>query len=871
MTRGAGWRWLERRLGRHLPPDRVAPILGDLAADHARLVARRGRLGAGVWLTGEALSLVMTYRRQPPGRRGPVDRIRTDVRHAWRAMRVRPAASLGTTTVLAFGIGLVSAMFALADPYVTRPLPFVDADRLVTVSVGTRETTDAPTVEGYRVRTDLFAGVAAFGSTETVTVAGRGAAVTLRLLPVSTVYFEVLGAAIPPLPEWRRLAESGETPVLLTHDASRRLGDAGRPGATIRVTGDTAALARGFRVGPTLPASFLFPSSSQSADGFMPLPDRAALVEVTRTPGGLTVAHVALQLLARLQPGVTIAQVEGALTTAPPGDMPIRPSRGVGVRAYGVAESMTGRLRPLGLAALGAGLLVLVVCAANVANLQLARGAYRRRELATREALGATAGDLGRLVMTEIGLLTLAGVAGGLGVTAAVLALTAGLTPPRYMPLGAPSVSLRVIGFAGLAGVVVMCAGLLPAAAAWRVRASALFNETSTAEPRRVRAARFAMTAAQTTVAVVLLVGAMLMTRSYVNLLAQDPGYVRDLYAVGVASRQSQPPGAWRPEAEATVERLRRLPGVSAAAVMKGTLVENIGFGFAAPAVYVDGQRVRGGLVKSVGTAFFQTAGTRLHEGRLLQPADEGQAAVVSASFARACCEGRSAIGRQVTWTERSVDRSARIVGVVNDVFDTALDRTPTPSAFVPISDRDLSASWTTYVVRSAGADPALATAIEREIHAVNPRVAVADGGIMRDRLMRSIQDRSFATLMVTFFGAAAIGVSAAGLVGVVGFVVARRTREIAIRMAIGAGRADVRRLVTREAARASAAGAGIGLLLGAWLSRTMESFLYGIAPADPWSLVLAAGLLVLVVALAAWVPARRAIRLSPSEALRIE
>jgi hypothetical protein len=345
MSGGAGWRWLERRLGRHLPPDRVAPILGDLAADHGRLVARRGRLRADVWHIWEALSLVMTYRRQRPGTR--LDRIRTDVRHAWRAMRVRPAASLGTITVLALGIGLVSAMLALADPYVTRPLPFANADRLVTLSVGTRETTDAPTIEGYRARTDLFAGVAAFGNTETVTVAGGGGAVTLRLLPVSAAYFEVLRAALPPVPGWRRLAESGETPVLLTDDAGRRLGDAGRPGATVRVTGDGAALARGFRLGPTLPASFRFPSGSQSADGFMPLPDRAALVEVTRTPGGLTVAHAALQLLARLQPGVTIAQVEGALTTAPPGDMPLRPSRGVEVRAFGVAESMTGRLRPL--------------------------------------------------------------------------------------------------------------------------------------------------------------------------------------------------------------------------------------------------------------------------------------------------------------------------------------------------------------------------------------------------------------------------------------------------------------------------------------------------------------------------------------------
>jgi ABC-type antimicrobial peptide transport system permease subunit len=141
----------------------------------------------------------------------------------------------------------------------------------------------------------------------------------------------------------------------------------------------------------------------------------------------------------------------------------------------------------------------------------------------------------------------------------------------------------------------------------------------------------------------------------------------------------------------------------------------------------------------------------------------------------------------------------------------------------------------------------------------------------MRDRLMRSIRDRSFATLIVAFFGIAAIGVSAAGLVGVVGFVVARRTREIAIRMAVGARRSDVRRLVTREAALASGAGAVVGFVAGGWLSRTMESFLFGIRPADPISMVLAAVALVAIVGGAAWVPARRAMRLSPVEALRVE
>lgn len=868
---GLVWRVLERRLGRYLPPDRITPILGDLSADYEECARRRGHLRARIWLLGEALSLVAAYRRHAPKKRGLMDKLRSDLMHAWRTMRARPTAAVGTIAVLALGIGLVSAMFALADPYVTRPLPWPDADRLVTLSVRTRATTDVPTIEGLRARTDLFASLAAVGNSETVHVTGTDGTMTLRLLPVSRDYFEVLRTAVPPVVDWRRHAESTETPVLLTTAASRRLRASALPGATLRLADDTgAATGRGYRVRDVLPPSFLFPSGSQIWDGFAPLPDGAALVEIERTPAGFAVARVALSPIARLQPGVTLEQVEAALRTAPPEESPVMPSRGQVVMAHSVQASMTARLRPLATAALGAGVLVLLVCAANVANLLMARGAFRRRELATREALGASGLDLGRLVLVEVGLLAALGVAGGLAVADAVLRATAGLIPAQYVMLGMPEISIRVIGLACLAGAVIVGAGLLPALAAWRMNAAALINQMSTGEPRRIRVARFSMTAVQTAVAVVLLVAAMLMARSYVNLLTQDPGYAGDLFAVGVAQYQGRPAGTWRSEVDTTIERLRRIPGVTAAAAMKGTLVENIGRGFAAPAIFVDGQRVSG-LVKSVGVGFFQTTGTRLIDGRLLTPADENRSAVVSESFARACCPDRSPLGRRVSWTERSVERSVEIVGVVKNVFDVALDRLPTPAAFVSFGDRDQDSAWTTYVLQVDRPASSLAAAVEREIHAVNPRVTIADGGLMRDRLMRSIQDRSFATLIVTFFGLAAIGVSAAGLVGVVGFVVARRTREIAIRMAIGAGKADVLWLVTREAATASGVGAILGLVTGGWVSRTMESFLYGVSPADPWAMALAAVALVAIVSLAAWVPARRAVRLSPSQALRVE
>jgi len=864
---GLAWRVLERRLRRYLPPERVLPILGDLCGDHERYAREHGRVRARLWLIREMASLVAAYRRRAPLTRGPMDKLRSDLIHAWRALRARPGAALATAGVLSLGIGLVSSMFALADPYVTRALPFLDADRLVTLSVGTREVTDVPTIEGFRARTDLFAGLAAFDTGDAVSV-GPGGETTLRLMQVSHEYFQVLGVAGPPEADWRARPQAAETPVVLTAAASRRLGELGRPGSLLRITDAAGApTGRGLRVRDTFEPSFLFPAGSQPWDGVAPLPDDAVLVAVERSPAGLLTTRVRLSLIARLQPDVTLEQVAAALTTAPPGESPVMPSHGRVVTAYSVPESMTGRLRPLAAGALGAGVLVLLVCAANVANLLIARGAFRRRELATREALGATAADLGRLVLAEVGLLAVVGVIGGLGVAGAVLASLTQVIPAQYVVLGAPGVSMRGVAFAALAGGAVAAAGLLPATAAWRVRASALFGQAASGEPRRIRAARFSMTAAQTGVAVVLLVGAMLMARSYVNLLAQDPGYAGDVFAVGVRYPANQ--ADWRGDVEATVTRLQQIDGVRSAGAFLGPLVENIGFGRAGPALFVDRQQVRG-WINRVGPDFFQAARGRLTEGRLLTAADENRAAVVSQSFARACCEGRSVLGRRVSWTERSAERSFEIVGVVKDVFNVALDRAPTPAAFIPIDDMTRG-TWVTYVLSARQPGLALAAAVDREILAVNPGAVVADGGLMRDRLMRSIHDRSFATLIVIFFGVAAVGVSAAGLVGVVGSVVAKRTREIAIRMAMGADRADVRRLVTREAVLASGLGAAVGLSAGGWLSKAMESFLYGVSPADPLSMVLAAAALMTIVIVAAWVPARRAMRLSPADALRVE
>jgi hypothetical protein len=619
-------------------------MVGDLAADYARRRRSHGAVAAWLWLQVEIASLAFAY-RSTAQRRGVGDMCLADLRNSWRSMRARPGASLATIFVLALGIGLVSSMFALADPYVTRPLPFANADRLAKLLLITSVAAEPPTLEGWQGRTDLFVGLAAIGPTESVVVDGPDGEVPLRLVAVSANYLEVLGAQGPSLGDWHARPGSSETPVVLTASARRRLGERAPDHVTLRVRDQEGTeTGAGFRIRGALAESFLFPEASQPWDGIVPIADGTPLAASEKSPSGLSMTRVRLSVLARLQPGVTLTQVAAALSTSPASDVSPLPSSGYGVRAHSVVETMTGRLWALALGALAAGTLVLLVCAANVANLLIARGAFRQREFATRVALGASGGDLSRLVLVELSLLTVAGIVGGLLIAKGVLAVCALYVPAQYVVLGSPEVAGRAVTFACLAGAVIVVAGLLPALAAWRVTSLALFHTTSDSEPKGIRIARFAMTAAQTAVAVVLLVGAMLMMRSFVNLVTRDPGYQSDVFAVGVRYDSVQTGTNRREEVETTVDRLRALDGVEGAAATVGTLVENIGGARAGPALIVGGIRVRG-LVNTTGPGFFQVAGARLREGRLLLPADEDRKAVVGETFARSWSSERSIVG----------------------------------------------------------------------------------------------------------------------------------------------------------------------------------------------------------------------------------
>jgi predicted permease len=580
-------------------------------------------------------------------------------------------------------------------------------------------------------------------------------------------------------------------------------------------------------------------------------------------------SYSSLNLLARLADGVRPEHVGLALSTAPPrpvGDTgnPV-PATGLRVVAEDLTTALTAGQRPMAVGVLAAGLLILFACAANVANLALTRGAYRTREFAAREALGATRLDIARLVLAELGVLTLLGIAGGLAAARAALGLVEGVIPAEYVTLGAATVSSRVAAFAGVAGLVVMLAGLIPAWLAWRVTPANLFDQTTGRDSRRARWLRLTMTGAQAAVAMLLIVAATFVGRSYFSMVGQDPGYDEDLLVVSMRFPFSLEDDALLQSSRELLDRLGRLPGVRAAGAMHGGLVGGAGGGRPDPETTIDGEPVSV-VVRQVSEGFFSTTASRLLEGRVPRADEHERMIVVSASAATACCRSGSAIGR----TLRTRERSYQVVGVIGDALTEDFDDAAPPTVFVPL-DRNMGFPVLNYFLRTDRMDPAMVESIEAEILALSPQARISAVSTMRERLMASIADRTFGALMVGFFTLAGVVVSAAGLTGTVGFVVARRTREIAIRRAIGAPAANIRWVVVSEAILAASVGAGIGLLVGGLTSGVLESLLFAVRPADPLTLGLAALGMVAVVAGAAAIPAQRALGVSPVDALRSE
>lgn len=803
----------------------------------------------------------------------------SDLKLTVRGLRRSPGFTAATVVTLALGIGATTALFSVVRSVLLRPLPFPEPDRLVQLLGYDREagldrgTLSYPNFDDVRRTATSFSSMAIFDEWD-VLVAWQDGAEKLSGATVSASFFETLGVA-PALGRFFLPAEDvpgAARSVVLSNGLWRR-----RFGADPEVVGTTLDLnGYPYEVVGVAPADLEDPGLATA--GTPP-------VELWRSPRtyfatGSSRDGRAFTAVARLRPGVSLERARRELTTllrrlerAHPED-----NAGRTWTAVPVEERILGGVaHPLWLLFAAAGLVLLVACA-NVAGLLVVRAEHRIGEVAVRAMVGASRGRLLRQLAVES--LLLAALGAGVGAAAGLAAVRAlGRVGGDQIPRWAGAhLDASVLAFAvAVALVTALLFGLAPALRLARTDLNAVIDDTrrgATAGAPRSHARR-ALIATQVAVALVLLVASALVGRSLGRLQGVPTGLAtEELLSARLttpAGRYDEPPAALALY-DRLLERASALPGArSAAAVnilpMSGSF---------------DGRQITledrpepapgqepSAEARTVSPGFFRTAGIPLIEGRGIQATDGPSAApvaVVDEAMAERYWPGRSPVGRRLTLS--SVTRE--IVGVVGSVRQFGLDRPVEPTFYLPMAQ---TPRWmwsdSALLVRTDGSPEDLAAGLRHAVGEVDAGIAVTHLTPMETVVSRTYAGARFRTFLLGAFAGLALLLGAIGLYGVVAYATAGRSRELGIRMALGADRRRIRSLVAREGLVPAAAGAVVGLAAAMALSRALEGLLFGIEPADPVALVGAAATLLAAALVACLLPARRATRIDPVETLK--
>jgi putative ABC transport system permease protein len=799
-----------------------------------------------------------------------------DLRYAFRTLAKSPGFTAAAVLTLALGIGANTAVFSVVNAVLLHPLAFPQEDRLVTVwedlsarGGAAADWTGRSVFQEWR-RTEAFSGL-------TVT-AGWAAAVTdgdrPEMIPgarVSPSYFTVLG--VDPAPG-RGFLPDEETPgkdhvVVL----SRGLWEQ-RYGAEPSVVGSTLDLnGTPYRVVGIAPEGFRPPIESD-AQLWSPL---------DVDPADPDWGNYYLRVIGRLAPGVGVEAAEAQLESVMdrlgeehPADL-----RGVGVALEPLRTTVAGDSRTPLLVLLGAVLLVLLVACANVANLVLARAFARDRELAVRTALGAGRRRLVAQLVTES--LALAAVGGALGL---VMGLWGMEVLKAYAPAGTPrldevgldgSVFLFVLAATAITGLLF---GLVPG---WLVSrspvATALHEGGRTGSSAGRARLRAGLVVAELALGLALLVGAGLLVRSLVALHAVSPGFE----PAGITSGRLLFPSARFPEAsqaaafvDRAIERLESAPEVASAGAVSVLPLS----GSQIDVSYVVEGRVPppgeepAADYRAATPTYFETLGIPVVRGRSLGPGDDADAplvAVVSEELARRAFPDEDPVGRRIKVGGVRDPESPwiTVVGVVGGVRDNALNRTPDPEIYLPAAQRPSRVMR--LVVRAERPGVELAETLRGAVAALDSSQPVAEVVDLETLVRDSLAPQRFVTGLLAAFAAMALLLAGVGIYGVMSYAVGRRTHEIGVRMALGARPREVLALVLRQGALLVALGLGLGAIAAWGVGRGIAGLLYGVEPGDPATFAAVAGLLALCSLAATLLPALRASRTDPVEALRIE
>lgn len=833
------------------------------------------------------------------GRHGALlDDMGRDVRLAFRLVARQPTFATVAVLTLALGIGANAAIFSVVHGVLLRPLPFNEPDRLVRIwSAYTGEATSArgatgaaDAAHGLVSPVDLDDWQAACARDGKGPIArlggywyapgqsgtdltGQGEPKRLAATFVTPGFFATLGAppALGRLPRDEEMVRGANDKVVVLSDGFWRRQFGGSPAIVgSRITLDRQA----YEVVGVMPATFRFPDPQ--VDVFIPhstIPDDS----IPRTR-----AVRVLDVVGRLRPGATTEQAHGSLRriTVRLAEAYREDASWADVTVTPLHEATVGSVRTGLLVLLASVGFVLLTACVNLAGLLLARAAARERELAIRAALGAGRARLVRQLLVESLILALAG--GVLGLLVARLGIEALLRLAGGQLPRADDVRLDavvVLWTAGLSLVTWLAFGLVPAIRATSGRIQEGLRESSRSATSAASARlRDVLVVGEVALAAVLVAGATLMAHSFVQLVRTDLGFRAD-HRVAVDFDLSGGRPRTGPEMQAfyreVLDRVRALPGVIAAGGVKDLPFHGNGEPWgvvpegAANASPADAVTIR---VLHATDGYFRAMGVPVLAGRELSSDDrEGQPTVlvVNRALARRCFPGLllpDVVGRALVVGGR---KQLPIVGVVGDIRQTAVDEPAQPTAYVSVfQNLRVKVNLAAYTLQ----DPAeMASRIKETIWAVDGGQTVSAVFTLEGALGEAVARPRLLTVLLGVFGAVGLVLGALGIYGVLAYLVARRSREIGLRIALGAGRGDVLRLVVGRGLALAGAGVVLGTVGALALTRFMRGILYGVAPTDPATFALVACALLVAAALASWLPARRAARVDPSVALRAE
>jgi len=819
-----------------------------------------------------------------------------DVRYGFRMLVKKPTFTIVAVLTLALGVGANTAIFSIVDAVLLRSLPYRDPDRLVRIffnepGVGLRDVKfSKPELDDLQTRAGVFEDVTPiFEGSEDLT--GTQQPERVEGVNGSFGYFSMLGV----IPQIGRLYGPqdfvpGFAPEAVISDGLWRRAYGADPnvvGRTIRIDNDPltiiGVLPRGFRhPGPTISGDAeVFGAGGFSADPF-PQPMRGT--------------RILVHGIGRLKPGLTLAQAQAQLTSMAaqlrhdfPTDYP--PQAQWTIEIQPLQETLVGKVRPMLLVLMGAVILIVFIVSLNIANLLLARASGRQQEMAVRLALGASRGRIVRQMLTESMLLSLIGGAAGIATAVGTLGFILRFVPSNVPRLNEVRIDWAVLVFALLISILTGLAfGLAPALHSAKGALSSAIREGGRGSGYSTKTGRLrdVLIVSELAFAIILMVGAGLLLRTLRDLLQQNPGF--NPTQIVTANIQLPNPNDSKTDPyldiprRATFDRelLRRIkafPGVELAAITSALPTTNtnpsaVG-GLANESFAIEDRPVESSQDLHaerirISPDYFKVLQSTLLRGRSFTEGDEDGkplVAIIDETTARKYWPDRDPLGRRVRFARDATKPWTTIVGIVKDIKSDGLDIDGVPHIYV--STYQDSSKRLSVVLRTSLPATLLEPQIRHEIQSIDPRLPVFNVSSMNDVLDRSLASRRLSADLVSGFAGLAVLLASIGIYGLLAYMVGQRSREIGIRMALGARRGDILRMFLRKGAALAGVGIVAGLVFSAATASMMASLLYGVRPHDPAVFLIAPLLLFAIAVLASYLPARRATKVNPIVALR--